>query len=77
MNGVGVQTVHVENFQASSLQLQPFVSLPKEIFGWLESEIDQETKRLAGLTERHTKAGPSYNISPLIYMVTMWRSGLM
>jgi len=38
MNGVGVQTVHVENFQASSLQFQPFVSLPKEIFGWPESE---------------------------------------
>jgi hypothetical protein len=38
---------------------------------------DQETKRNAGLTERHTEAGLSCGISPLIYMVTMWRSSLM
>jgi len=38
MNEVGVQTVQVENFQASSVQSQLFVSLLEEFIGWPESE---------------------------------------
>jgi len=74
MNGVGVQTVHVENFQASSVQFQPFFPCLKK---FLVGQSEQETKRHAGLTERHTKAGPLYDISPVIYIVTMWRNSLM
>ena len=35
---VGARTVEVENFQASSVQSQLFVSLSEEVIGWPELE---------------------------------------
>jgi hypothetical protein len=77
MNGVGVRTVHVENFKHLQYSFSLlFLCLKKFLVGQ-SLRSDQETKRHAGLTERHTKAGPLYDISLLIYTVTMWRSSLM